>query len=206
MKTRFATAVASTIVTTLVLGGCASAPTSLANKKVSVTTYASAESAFFPKRRSIGAGETRVRNVGEIDTMVYPLMAVRSCNQTRTSCALGVVKLVGTTELKGFDADGATVAISLTYDIGRKQTMSDGMTTVTNEIPTEVEALTGHRVYTKLAYLPYGEMRKVSFDHGVDFVVCTNRADEHNVPLDSRCEVDGIQNGTLSHASLHSLP
>ncbi|NKF95698.1 hypothetical protein GO290_02793 [Ralstonia solanacearum] len=203
MKKIRVVAIASAVALGGLISGCANTPSKLSNEKVSVTTFASAQSEFFPKRRSVGMGQTKVRNTDEIETVTYPLMAVRSCNSTRTACSVGVVKLAGTTELKGVDAGGATVAISLTYDLGRKQTMSDGFTTVTNEIPEDVTSiLQGHRVFSKQAYLPFGEMRKVSFDHGVDFVVCVNHADEHNMPTDARCETGGIQDGTVSHDGL----
>lgn len=187
------------------LGGCANMSAGQSAKKVSVTTFASSEDPFSPKRRQDGLSETKVRFVGEVEAIGSTLMDVRSCNQAKTSCAWGIVKFAGTTEVKEVGPDGATLTIDLSYDLARSQSIAAMGQTVASTIPADVPALSGNRRFLKTVYLPYGQIRRVSFDYGVDFNLCVVPADKYGMPSDLRCSLDGIQTGTTAQSSLPLL-
>ena len=187
------------------LAGCANI-TPAAKQATSVTTFISAESPFFPNRREAGAGDTQVRKQGTTYISVGPLMEVRKCNAEMTSCAWGVAKVTSRMTLIDADKNSATVVVELVYDLGRKQQMTWDNTVITDTIPDNIPVLTDGATFSKKVTVPFGQMRRVSFSHGVDFNVCAVPADPQTlIPVDDRCNLDGIMSGKTAQAGIPAL-
>lgn len=193
------------LLATSFLAGCANfAPT--AKQTTSVTTFTSAQSPFFPNRREEGSGDTQVRKQGTTYISVGPLMDVRKCNIEMTSCAWGVAKVTSRMTLIGADKNSATLAVELNYDLGRKQQMAWDHTVITNTIPDDIPVLTDNATFSKKVTVPYGQMRRVSFSHGVDFNICAVPADPQTlIAVDDRCNLDGIMSGKTEQAVIPAL-
>ncbi|GJH22666.1 hypothetical protein CBA19CS22_39010 [Caballeronia novacaledonica] len=188
------------------LAGCANiAPA--AKQTTSVTTFISAESPLFPNQRETGAGDTQVRNAGAIYISIGPLMEVRKCNAEMTSCAWGVAKVASRMTLVGADNNGATVAVELVYDLGREQQLTWDNTMITDRIPGDIPVLVDSANFSKKKVtVPYGQMRRVSFSHGVDFNISAIPADPRTlIAVDNRCELDGIMTGKTAQSAIPAL-
>jgi hypothetical protein len=187
------------------LAGCVNiAPT--AQQTTSVTTFVSAQNPFFANKRGEGSGDTQVRKQGTTYISVGPLMDVRKCNAEMTSCAWGVAKVTSRTTLIGADNASATVAVELVYDLGQKQQMTWDNTVITDSIPDDIPVLTDNGTFSKKVKIPYGQMRRVSFGHGVDFNICAVPADPQTlIAVDDRCNLDGIMSGKTAQAVIPAL-
>ncbi|WP_250504579.1 hypothetical protein [Caballeronia sp. AZ7_KS35] len=193
------------LIAASLLAGCANiAPT--AQQTISVTTFVSAQNPFFADKRGEGSGDTQVRKPGTTYINVGPLMDVRKCNAEMTSCAWGVAKVTSRMTLVGTDNASATVAVELVYDLGRKQQMTWGNTVITDAIPDDIPVLTDKATFAKKVKIPYGQMRRVSFGHGVDFNICAVPADPQTlIAVDDSCNLDGVMSGKTAQAVIPAL-
>ncbi|WP_426271319.1 hypothetical protein ACN9MB_07375 [Dyella kyungheensis] len=135
----------------------------------------------------------------------YPLMSVRECNSDQTACSVGVVKLHSDTVLQDVSDTGATVLVSVTYDLGRSQVIGDTVMTTREEIPSDVPALKGASHFEKTVTIPLGEMRHLTFDHGVEFGICVAAADQYTLPANGACAMDDILTGKPPKTPISSL-
>ncbi|SAK74586.1 hypothetical protein AWB75_04163 [Caballeronia catudaia] len=187
------------------LSGCANFATT-EQQTTSVTTFVSAQNPFFANKRGEGAGDTQVRKQGVTYISAGPLMDVRKCNAEMTSCAWGVAKLISRVTLISADNASATVAVELFYDLGRKQEMTWGNTVITDAISDNIPVLTDNATFLKKVEIPYGQMRRVSFGHGVDFNICAIPADARTlIAVDDSCDLDGIMSGKTAQAMVPAL-
>ncbi|WP_250481213.1 hypothetical protein [Caballeronia sp. GAOx1] len=193
------------LLATSILAGCANvAPT--AQQTTSVTIFVSAQNPFFANKRGEGSGDTQVRKQGATYISVGPLMDVRKCNAEMTSCAWGVAKVTSRMTLVGADNASATVAVELVYDLGRKQQMTWGNTVITDAIPDDIPVLTDNATFSKKVKIPYGQMRRVSFGHGVDFNICAVPVDPQTlIAVDDSCNLDGVMSGKTAQAEIPAL-
>ncbi|CAG4925565.1 hypothetical protein [Paraburkholderia gardini] len=193
------------LLATSILAGCANfAPT--AHQATSVTTFVSAQNPFFASKRGEGSGDTQVRKPGTTYVSVGPLMDVRKCNAEMTSCAWGVAKVISHMTLIDADKNAATVAVELNYDLGRKQQMNWGNTVITDAIPDDIPVLTDNATFSKKVKIPYGQMGRVSFGHGVDFNICAVPADPQTlIAVNDSCNLDGIMSGKTAQVAIPEL-
>lgn len=185
------------------LYGCATVQP--AHVPVFVTTYAVAKHPFLKDRVATAAGSGEVLEPSIDRLSVYPPMTVSQCNDDRTSCAWGVVKLTNHTVLQHADATSATVRIDLTYALGRSQEVGDAIMLTRVTIPMDIHALSGNAHVEKVVALPYGQMRRVSFAHGVDFDICVAPADQHGAPQNGPCGLESLAGRTTKQGKLPAL-
>jgi hypothetical protein len=187
------------------LGACANI-TPAPQQTTSVTTFVSAQNPFFANKRGEGSGDTQVRKQGTTYISVGPLMEVRKCNAEMTSCAWGVAKVTSRVTVIGADNTSAAVAVELVYDLGRKQQMTWDNTVITDTIPDDIPVLTDNATFSKRVKIPYGQMRRVRFGHGVDFNICAVPADPQTlIAIDDSCNLDGVMSGKTTQALIPAL-
>ncbi|WP_429359599.1 hypothetical protein [Paraburkholderia sp. GAS32] len=104
------------------------------------------------------------------------------------------------------DNNGATVIVDLTYDLGRKQKLTCDSAVITDAIPDNIPVLTDAATFSKKVTAPFGEMRLVSFSHGIDFNICAVPADPQTLmAIDDRCNFDGIMSGKIAQDVIPAL-
>lgn len=185
--------------------GCAG-PNIATAPPISVTTLASNASPFFPGKRDAGFKSAEVRVPGMTYLSVGPLMGVRECNVEMTHCALGVAKLTSHTTLLSADNAGATIKVDLVFDLDRKQEITSTNSVSSDSIPDDIPVLTDAGTFTKIVRIPFGEMRRVSFSHGIDFNICALPANPKTLmPDDDRCNIDGLMTGKTAESSVPAL-
>ena len=204
MLKHLSTALAPFVLLIGAMSGCANVNT-VRTPPVTITAYASAKSPFFKGREEAAARDVQVRQIGMNYLYSYPHMSVRECNNDMTACSWGIVKLTSRIILQKVVENYATVSVSLTYDLERSQVTSDKNMFLRDEIPADIPVLSGNAHFEKVVTLPFGEMRRVSFDHGVDFDICAAPADQYMEPANGLCSVDDIMLGKISQASIPSL-
>jgi hypothetical protein len=186
------------------LAGCASiqpAP----QAPIVVSTYGSALSPFIKERPDTGASVSTALSAAFPLLTTYPLMVVRECNKDQTECSTGVVKLASQITVLKVAANSATIHVNVKYDVDRQQVVRDSNMRIAKSIPADVPSLSGKDQFDRVVTLSYGDKRRVSFPHGVDFDVCIAPADKYMQSLDGQCSFEDIARGTTSQSSVQNL-
>jgi hypothetical protein len=102
----------------------------------------------------------------------YPPMDVRACNQSNTTCSLGIAMIDGTAEIISSSPTGATVAINLNYQVGRNYSFNTNGQQLKLAVPSDVQALQASQVISKQIEVAYGEVMHLPLPYGVDVAVC----------------------------------
>lgn len=121
-----------------------------------------------------GSLDVRESSVGATN-LSYPPMDVRACNQSNTTCSLGIGVVDGTAEIISSSATGATVAIDLNYQVGRNYSFNANGQQLKLEVPSDVQALRASQVISKRIEVAYGEVVHLPLLFGVDVAVCAQK-------------------------------
>lgn len=105
----------------------------------------------------------------------YPPMDLRVCNQSKTSCALGIGVVDGTAQIVSSTATGVTVSLNLNYQAGRSYSSNGNSYQFKREIPPDIEALQSHEVIVKTIDVAYGEVVHLPLQYGVDVALCAQK-------------------------------
>ena len=156
-----------------VVAGCAGGTTTPRDTTV-VTVSAYGPDMSGQHEHGVG-GRLDIRESGEATTLSYPPMELRSCNQSRTACSLGIGVIDGTAEIISASATSATVAINLNYQVGRSYSFNANGKQFKQEVPPDVQALQANQVITKKIEVAYGEVVHLPLPYGVDVAVCAQK-------------------------------
>ncbi len=115
------------------------------------------------------------RVFGRTTQLSYPPMDLRSCNQSKTDCSLGLGVVDGTAKVISSSAAGAKVAINLNYKVGRSHSINANGYQSKQEIPSDVKALHANQIISKTIDVAYGEVLHMSLAYGVDVAVCAQK-------------------------------
>lgn len=151
------------------IAGCAGGKP-VARDAAVVTVSAYGPDLFGKHEHGVG-GRLEVRE-GVASQLSYPPMDVRSCNQSNTSCSLGIGVVDGNAEIISASATGATVAVNLNYRVSRSYSADSNGQRFKLEIPSDVQALQANHVISKTINVAYGEIVHLPLPFGVDVAVC----------------------------------
>ncbi|SDS08894.1 hypothetical protein SAMN05216598_0476 [Pseudomonas asplenii] len=158
------------------VAGCAGEK-SVPRDSAVVTVSAYGPDLFGQHAHGVG-GRLDVReSSGGATKLSYPPMDVRACNQSNTTCSLGIGVIDGTAEIISSSATGATVAINLNYQVGRNYSFNANGQQLKLAVPTDVQALQANQAISKKIEVAYGEVVHLPLPFGVDVAVC---AQKHN--------------------------
>lgn len=172
---------------------------------VSITTFAGTENPFAAGKPGDSAHGTQSQQIGIAYPVTSTLLSVRKCDRARTACTDGIAKVTGQITVEDVKGNEATISVSLTYDLGRRQVISSPGQFASREIPADIPALNGNSHYAKIAIVPFGQMRRVELDHGVNFDICVLPINQYLQPIDDRCSVAALENGKISQAVVTPL-
>jgi hypothetical protein len=102
-------------------------------------------------------------------------MELRECNESRTACALGIGVIKGTAKIISTSASSATLAISLSYQVGRSYSYNANGQQYSQQIPPDVQALQASQVISRHIEVAYGEVQHIPLQYGVDVAVCAQK-------------------------------
>lgn len=143
-------------------------------------------------------------HINASSNITYPPATIRECDSDMT-CSEGVVLLKSQIVLQKADADSATALLSVSYQLDRQQVVRDSNTVVSITVPNEVPTLRGSERFERVVSLSYGERRRVSFPHGVDFYVCIAPGDKYMQPANGQCRLDDVAQGKAPRESVQAL-
>lgn len=186
------------------LSGCAIVQPA-AQMSLVATTYGGAKNPFDKNRAGVGAAISMPLKTGTPYSAAYPPTTVRECNSDMTACAVGVVLLKSRIVLQKADAHNATVLVDVNYQLNRQQVVQDSNTTVSIAVPAEVPALRGSDRFERIVTLSYGDRRRVSFAHGVDFDVCIAPGDKYMQSISGQCHFDDVAGGKPLKEGIQAL-
>ncbi|RMM97263.1 hypothetical protein, partial [Pseudomonas savastanoi] len=158
----------------VVIAGCAGEK-SVPRDSAVVTISAYGPDLFGQHAHGVG-GRLDVLESSEGTTQLsYPPMDLRSCNQSKTDCSLGLGVVDGTAKVISSSAAGAKVAINLNYKVGRSYSINAYGYQSKQEIPSDVKALHANQIISKTIDVAYGEVLHMSLAYGVDVTVCAQK-------------------------------
>ncbi|WP_321793877.1 hypothetical protein [Burkholderia pyrrocinia] len=119
------------------------------------------------------------------------LLSIRECDATHSRCVSGIAKPAVLVSVLDADSNAARVSVQVSYDIGPKQTVTNGLSasnlTATISIPDGVEPIRGHAEVARSGELGFGELRKIDLPNGVTVGLCINRATAPVFPASGAC-------------------
>lgn len=186
------------------LSGCANVQPATQTSLVA-TTYSGTQNPFDKNRAGVGAAISVPIKIGTPYSTTYPPTTIRECNSDMTACAAGVVLLKSQIVLQKADAHGATVLVSVSYQLDRQQVVRDSNTAVSIAVLAEVPALRDSDRFERVVTLSYGDRRRVSFAHGVDFDVCIAPGGKYMQPVNGQCRFDDVIEGKAPRESIQAL-
>jgi len=186
------------------LSGCVNVQPAAPMSLVAIT-YGGVQSPFDKNRAGVGAANSMPIKIGTPYSITYPPTTVRECNSDMTACAVGVVLLKSQIVLQKADANGATVLVNVNYRLDRQQVVRDSNMAVSIAVPAEVPTLHGSDRLERVVTLSYGNRRRVSFAHGVDFDVCIAPGDKYMQPVNGQCRFDDVVEGRATRESIQAL-
>ena len=167
----------------VMVAGCAVGTTTPKYSTV-VTVSAYGPDIFGQHEHGVG-GQWDVReSSGEATPLSYPPMDLRACNQSMTECALGFGVIKGTAQIISQNATSATVALNLTYQVGRSYSYDDNGQQFKREVPADVQALQANQVIAKRVEVAYGEVVHLPLPYGVDVALCAQKHRAGELMLD----------------------
>jgi hypothetical protein len=161
------------LIAVVMVAGCAGGTTTPRDSTV-VTVSAYGPDISGQHEHGIGA-RLDVRETGEATSLAYPPMELRECNQSKTSCALGIGVIGGTAEIVSTNATSATLAIHLSYQVGRSYSFNANGQQFKQQVPPDVQALQANQVISKHIEVAYGEVVHLPLQYGVDVAVCAQK-------------------------------
>ncbi|QHC91826.1 hypothetical protein [Pseudomonas chlororaphis] len=157
-----------------VIAGCAGGKSVPGNSAV-VTVSAYGPDLFGQHAHGVGGRSDVLESSEGATQLSYPPMDLRSCNQSNTACLLGIGVVDGTAKIISSSATSATVAINLSYQVGRSYSLNADGHQFKQEIPSDVQALHANQVISKRIEVAYGEVVHLSLPYGVDVAVCAQK-------------------------------
>lgn len=162
------------LIAVVMVAGCAGETTTPRDSTV-VTVSAYGPDISGQHEHGVG-GRLDVRETDEAKTLAFPPMELRECNQSMTACALGIGVINGTAEIISTNANSATLAINLKYQVGRRYAFDANGQQYRQQIPPDVQALQASQVISRHIEVAYGEVQHIPLQYGVDVAV---RAQKH---------------------------
>lgn len=158
----------------VVIAGCAGGKAVQRDAAV-VTVSAYGPDLFGKHSHGVGGRLDVLESSEGVTKLSYPPMDLRSCNESNTSCSLGIGVVDGSAKIISSNATGATLAINLNYQVGRSYSRNANGHQFKQEIPSEVQALHANQTISKRIEVAYGEVMHLSLPYGVDVAVCAQK-------------------------------
>lgn len=145
-----------------------------------LVTVVDASGSSTPDESRLGGLVTQRLKIGSSWRSMPDLLSIRECDAAHSRCASGIAKPFVLVSVLDADSKSARVSVQVSYDIGPKQTVTNGLpasnSTATISIPDGVEPIRGHAEVSRSGELVFGELRKIDLPNGVMVGLCINSA------------------------------
>ncbi|KAA0998124.1 hypothetical protein FVF58_45890 [Paraburkholderia panacisoli] len=130
--------------------------------------------------------------VGKNWQLVPDMFVVRACDDGPLNCKMGVAKPTVRVTVHQVAASQASVSLTVSYDVGPSQTLTNGLSThplstVTMSIPKGATPFSSHVDVARTVELPYGQLRKVDLPNGISVGLCLSTTPASVMPPSGAC-------------------